>query len=402
MIYLDNAATTQITPAVVAAMLPYLTDSYGNAGSLYKLGRDSALAIEKARAQVAGLMGAKPEQIIFTSGGSESNSLVFHGLLDYLSRIGKKTVVVSATEHDSVLKAANALRIPLCRNTEMNIKDDFDIRFLRVDPYGEVVLDDLEEMLVSSDVGLVSVMYVNNETGAINNVREIGRLCKEHGVLFHTDCVQAAGCHKIDVREMKCDFASISSHKIHGCKGVGALFVKDKNILSPIIYGGTEQEYGLRGGTENVAGIVGFGVAAEIAATQQAETLSTVTYYKKRFFQKVSDTLRNNQMRDILKVNGHLSNAGKTLNIRFDDVDGETLVLMLDSKGICISSGSACRSHESEPSHVLRAMGLEPDEARDSVRISFSDFNSISEIDNAAETIAEVVVFLRKGLQNGN
>ena len=186
------------------------------------------------------------------------------------------------------------------------------------------------------------------------------------------------------------------------CSHIGVSHGRNSLILSPIIYGGTEQEYGLRGGTENVAGIVGFGVAAEIAATRQAETLSTVTYYKKRFFQKVSDVLRDNQMRDILKVNGHLSNTGKTLNIRLDDVDGETLVLMLDSKGICISAGSACRSHESEPSHVLRAMGLEPDEARDSVRISFSDFNSIFEIDNAAETIAEVIVFLRKGLQDGN
>lgn len=395
MIYLDNAATTQISPAVLDAMLPYLKDGYGNAGSLYKLGRDSALAVAKARAQVASLMGAKPEQIIFTSGGSESNSLVFHGLRDYLSRIGKKTVVVSATEHDSVLKAANALRIPLCRDTEMNIKDDFDIRFLRVDPYGEVVLDDLKEMLLSSDVGLVSVMYVNNETGAINNVEEVGCLCRKYGALFHTDCVQAAGCHEVNVRNIQCDFASISSHKIHGCKGVGAVFVKDKTVLSPIVYGGAEQEFGLRGGTENVAGIVGFGKAAEIAVQCREDYLKTVTFYKKRFVHKVFDILRRNRMESIMAVNGRLSNEGKTVNIRFDNVDSETLVLMLDTRGICISAGSACRSHESEPSHVLMAMGLSADEARDSVRISFSDFNSTAEVENAADVLAAVVISMR-------
>ena len=249
MIYLDNAATTQLDPRVLESMMPYLMTQYGNAGTLYRFGRAANEAIQEARARVARFIGAGPDSIIFTSGGSEANNLVFHGVRDYLKRIGRTHVLVSAVEHDSVLRAAESL-----------IKDGFDVEYIPVLGNGTVPSAAVERAL-RADTGLVSVMYVNNETGVENPVGDIGSICLKHGVLFHTDCVQAAGCHPIDTTSIGCDFLSISAHKIHGPKGTGALYAKDSSILSPLIYGGHDQEFGLRGGTENVAGIVGFGRA---------------------------------------------------------------------------------------------------------------------------------------------
>lgn len=259
MIYLDNAATTQIDRRVLESMMPYLTAQYGNAGARYKFGRAANEAIQDARAQVSRFVGAGDGNIIFTSSGSESNSLVFCGVKEHLKRIGRTHILVSAVEHDSVLRAAESL-----------IKEGFDVGYIPVQEDGSVSLTVLEGML-RPDTGLVSVMYVNNETGAVNPVCDIGSLCMKHGVLFHTDCVQAAGCHIINAVEIGCDFLSVSSHKIHGPKGVGALYVKDTTTITPLIYGGSEQEYGLRGGTENVAGIVGFGKACEISTAQLQE-----------------------------------------------------------------------------------------------------------------------------------
>lgn len=242
MIYLDNAATTQMDERVLEAMMPYLTTEYGNAGTLYKFGRAANEAVQKARTQVAALINAEPEQIIFTSGGSEANNLVFRGLKDYLKSIGKTHILVSAVEHDSVLRAAESL-----------IKDGFHVEYIPVSSECRVSPAVIEDAL-RADTGLVSVMFANNETGAINPIEDIGTICMKRGILFHTDCVQAAGCYPIDVVKIGCDFLSVSSHKIHGCKGIGALYTKDKSKLTPIVYGGSEQEFGLRGGTENVAG----------------------------------------------------------------------------------------------------------------------------------------------------
>ena len=382
----------------IVLLLPYLKNEYGNAGTIYGLGRRAADAIANARKQVAGLINAEPEQIIFTSGGSEANSLVFHGLCRRLMQSGKKHIIVSATEHDSVLKAAEALRNPLCCNNEKCTKDEFDIQYLSVDKYGVVSTDELQKML-TDDVGLVSVMYVNNETGSVNPVKEIGRVCAEHNILFHTDCVQAAGCHPIDVSNIECDFLSLSSHKIHGAKGVGALFAKRKELLSPIIYGGHSQEFGVRGGTENVAGIVGFGTACELAILGREDYGNTVYFYKKEFYRRLISALNTYGMKDVVKVNGAPGHTkGRTLNLRFAGVDGETLLLMLDARGVCVSAGSACRSHESEPSHVLMAMGLSPDEARDSIRVSFSEFNQPLDIDNAAKIFADCIRVLKGGV----
>lgn len=380
MIYLDNAATTQIDHRVLASMTPYLTTQYGNAGALYKFGRSANEAIQNSRARVSRFVGAANGSIIFTSGGSESNNLVFHGVKDYLKRIGRMHILVSAVEHDSVLRAAESLT-----------KEGFDVGYIPVQEDGSVSLAALEGLL-RPNTGLVSVMYVNNETGAVNPVCDIGSLCMKHGVLFHTDCVQAAGFHIIDAVKIGCDFLSVSSHKIHGPKGVGALYVRDMDTITPLIYGGTEQEFGLRGGTENVAGIVGFGKACEISSEQLKEDKAQISILKQVFVTE----LRNRVGYDSVKINGASPlRPGKIVNIRIDDIDNESLILMLDSVGICISAGSACQSHESKPSHVLTAMGLTIDEARSSIRISFSRMNTIEEIIEAAQTIADFIDVLR-------
>lgn len=386
MIYLDNAATTHISPEVVEEMLPFLGERFGNPGAIYKIGREAAQAVDKARERVARLFGAEPEQIIFTSGGSEANNMVFKGIEPHLLKYDKSTVIVSKTEHDSVMKAAEAF-------SERSLFSHTD--FIPVNRFGEVRTDELEEMLdCCGAVGLVSVMYVNNETGAVNDVEAVGRLCRKHKVLFHTDCVQAAGCQPINVGKIDCDFATVSSHKIHGCKGVGALYVRDKSLLSPIIHGGSTQEFGLRGGTENVPGIVGFGKAAVLAYEAQEAALEKVTNLKLRFFKTVSERLIKRGFHDVISVNGKLETPGKTLNLCFKNTDAETLVLMLDAKDVCISAGSACRSHESEPSSTLLAMGLTPDEARDSVRISFSGENTPEETEKAAVILADCIAMM--------
>lgn len=384
MIYLDNAATTQMDERVLDAMMPYLTTEYGNAGTLYKFGRAANEAVQKARAQVAALINAEPEQVIFTSGGSEANNLVFHGLKDYLKSVGKTHILVSAIEHDSVLRAAESL-----------IKDGFHVEYIPVSNECRVSPAVIENAL-RADTGLVSVMFANNETGAINPIEDIGTICMKRGILFHTDCVQAAGCYPIDVVKIGCDFLSVSSHKIHGCKGVGALYAKDKSKLAPIVYGGSEQEFGLRGGTENVAGIVGFGKACEISSKSLHEDTVWVSTLKQRFFMALNEALKDTGDEGCVHVNGmSILTPGKTINLRMDGVDGETLLLMLDGKGVCVSAGSACRSHEAEPSHVLSAMGLSKDEARASIRISFSKKNTADEAVRAAQILAGCISTLR-------
>lgn len=397
MIYLDNAATTQISPAVLEAMMPYLKDVYANPGTIYGFGRQAADAISKARKQVADFIGAKPEQIIFTSGGTEANNLAIKGCKNHLTKINKKHIVTSPTEHDSVLRAIESLCNPLCCNDKKCIKPEFYTSFLPVDKRGHVQVDELEHMSYTyDDIGLVSVMYANNEIGVLNNVASVGRICREKHILFHTDCVQAAGSVALDVTKIGCDFMSISSHKIHGVKGVGALYVRDKQYLSPIINGGLVQEFGLRGGTENVAGIVGFGKACELAGKGIEDYSRTVISFKKHFCEILKDRLADEHMETDVSINGLLPKyPGKTLSLTFKNVDAETLVLMMGAKGVCISAGSACTSHESNPSHVLKAIGLSDDEARSTVRISFSEFNTVYEVERGAKLLAGCVKTLR-------
>ena len=303
---------------------------------------------------------------------------------DYLKSIGKTHILVSAVEHDSVLRAAESL-----------IKDGFHVEYIPVSSECRVSPAVIEGAL-RADTGLVSVMFANNETGAINPIEDIGTICMKRGILFHTDCVQAAGCYPIDVVKIGCDFLSVSSHKIHGCKGIGALYAKDKSKLTPIVYGGSEQEFGLRGGTENVAGIVGFGKACEISSKSLHEDTVWVSTLKQRFFMALNEALKDTGDESCVHVNGmSILTPGKTINLRMDGVDGETLLLMLDGKGVCVSAGSACRSHEAEPSHVLSAMGLSKDEARSSIRISFSKKNTADEAVRAAQILAGCISALR-------
>lgn len=383
MIYLDNASTTKIDQRVLTAMMPYLTDEYGNAGTLYELGRKSADAINDARESVADMIGATSNQIIFTSGGTESNNLAFLGTTRYLEQIGKNHIVTTDIEHDSILNATRKIH-------EMQ---SFLIEYVPPKKNDGV---DFHEVLdcITYTTGLVSVMNTNNETGLQNlGLEKIGEFCNKNGILFHTDCVQAVGFHELDVERLHCDMMSLSSHKIHGPKGVGALYVRDKSILDPLINGGSSQEFGLRGGTENVAGIVGFGEACKIVRLELENDSKYIAILLQLLYNNICKYLSDSGLVNIVHINGgnDVLKHGKTLNVRFDGVDGETLLLMLDARGVCVSAGSACRSHESKPSHVLLAMGVEAEDARNSVRFSVSRMNSEEEIVEAAKIVADCV-----------
>ena len=383
MIYLDNAATTKIHPDVLGEMMPYLTDEYGNAGTKYSLGIKSYNAVSKARKQVAEFIHASPEQIIFTSGGSEANNLALKGTLGWLKKTGKTRILVSAVEHDSILRVVEAI----------GKRPDFSVGYIHVNSDGKVDTHELANQLSRKDVGLVSMMYENNETGAVNPVSQIGLMCKKRKVLFHTDCVQAAGWLPIDVEEINCDFLSISSHKIHGCKGVGALYAKNKKILTPQIVGGASQEFGYRAGTENVAGIVGFGAACEIAS-EKMQDMSREYQLKWDFWSKLTDEAKKYNVENIIHINAiPVDNRSKTLSIRFDGIDSETLLLLLDAYGICVSAGSACKSNEAKPSKVLTDMMSEED-ARSTIRVSFSTMNTKEEVEDAASILAGCVSML--------
>ena len=398
MIYLDNSATTPIHPEVLKAMMPYLKGGYGNAGAVYRIGRESAKAIQKAREQVAQLFNASADQIVFTSGGSEGNNMVFsYGMRCMLEERGKKHVVISQIEHDSVYEAATHMFKP---SGKADIKDDFYTQFIHIKSDGTVDVKHLEALLDEDEsIGLVSVMYVNNETGAVNPINHIGEICRERGIIFHTDCVQAAGCHTIDTNTIGCDFATISGHKIHAPKGIGAIYIKDKTLARSLIYGGANQEFGLRGGTENVAGIVGLGKACDLICSDFGTQRVTVSLLKRLFYGNMISYLKEAHLEDKIHVNGaSVGDVGKTLNLRVENIDSETLLLMLDAKGVCISAGSACHSHKSEPSRVLTAMGLSDDEARDSVRISFSSTNTPTEVEEAAAIFSSCIEALA-GLQ---
>ena len=373
VIYLDNAATTKVDSRVLDAMIPYMSSYYGNAGASYGFGRQAGSAIQKAREQVAKLINADPECIIFTSGGSESNSLAIHGVKKYLKSTGKTHILISAVEHESVLMASESLS-----------EEGFDVEYIGVSNDCTVSPRSIEG-LIREDTGLVSVMFVNNETGAVNPVKDIGAMCLKRGILFHTDCVQAAGDRDIDVVDIGCDMMSISSHKIHGPKGVGCLYVKDKSVINPIVFGGRFQEFGVRGGTENVPGIVGFGEACRILKLDPKSRYTHVASMKQVFYNKLRESFTSNGMDGVLHINGPSpTSPGKTMSITIDGVDGQSMVMMLDSMDIYLSTGSACNSREVKSSHVLKAMGLSDDQARNTVRVSFSIEHNAESVSQAA------------------
>jgi cysteine desulfurase len=371
LIYLDNAATTRIAPEVLNTMMPYLLDEYGNPGGLYALGRRAKQAVDEAREQVAGFLNCSPEHVIFTSGATEGNNMI---LRSPKAGAWYSGVVTSAIEHDSVLRG-----------------DGFSASRLYPGQDGSIHEKEVERKVSHTPNCLLSIMYINNETGIVNDVREFAKIAHKHHALFHTDCTQAAGFYELDTQWLDCDFLTFSSHKSHGPKGVGALYVKDRGALYPMIRGGEDQEFGMRGGTENVAGIVGFGKACELAA-------------KDLDANRVWCVERKNQF--VCEVRGYASQLGidgkfywqitagknipsKILNFWIAGVDAETLILFLDSQGICVSAGSACTSHENTPSHVLMAMGYTPEQARSSIRVSFSRYTTEEEVSEAAKAIVD-------------
>lgn len=372
-IYLDHAASTPVHPEVRQAMLPYLDEYFGNPSSLHRFGRDARQAVDEARDKLAGALGAEPGEIVFTSGGTEADNFALIGAAMAGRKRGKDHVITSAVEHHAVLET--------CRHLE---RIGFRVTYLPVDETGEVRLDALREA-IDDRTALISVMYGNNEVGTLQPVEVIGEIAHGHGALFHTDAVQAFGYEPLNVRELPVDLLSVSSHKINGPKGVGALYVAKGVSLIPHMFGGS-QELRRRAGTENVPGIVGFGKAAEIAAASRREHVEQARRCRDAMIR-----VWEKEGIDFV-VNGHpRRHLPHILNVSFPGTETEILLMNLDLEGIACSSGSACTSGTLEVSHVLKAMNLPEEVLRSAVRFSFGRGNTVEEVTRAAETTARLV-----------
>lgn len=375
-VYADNAATTQVSQKVLDAMLPYYREHYGNPSSLYSVGRDAKKPLEQAREQVAEALGALPSEIFFTSGGSEADNWAIKGVAHELAKKGKKHIITSKFEHHAVLHTVQALE-----------KEGFSVTYLEVYHDGLVKPEDVEAA-IREDTALVTIMYANNEIGTIQPIPEIGAICKKHGVLFHTDAVQAVGNVPINVKEQNIDLLSLSGHKLHAAKGVGALYIR-RGIRMPNLIDGGAQERGRRAGTENVAGIVGLGVAITEACATMEERNARLTKMRDRLIAEATKIERS-------RLNGHPTRRlPGNINLCFEGIEGESLLLKLDFAGICGSSGSACTSGSLDPSHVLLAIGLPHEIAHGSLRISFSDDNTEEDVDYILEVLPGIVSYLR-------
>ena len=374
MIYLDNAASTQIHEDVLNSMLPYLKEQYGNPSSLHRYGRLAHKAIEKARKQIASIINAEPSEILFTSGGTESNNTALRGIS---MKNPSSQIITSSIEHDAILEP--------CKKLAQN---GFDIDYLPVDQFGMIEYSDLKNH-ISEKTSLVSIMFGNNEVGTIQPISEISKICNEHKVPFHTDAIQAVGKIPIDVKELDIDLLSISSHKLYGPKGIGALYIKNGIDITPEILGGG-QEHGLRSGTENVASIVGFGKACEIAKNNLNENISQI--------KKLRDTLVEKVLNEIPEVilNGHShSRLPNNAHFTFLGVNGEDLIIKLDEYGIAASTGSACSVNTQKASHVLQAMGFSHEQITGSLRLTIGIFNNQKEIEQTVSVLKKVVKELR-------
>lgn len=375
IIYLDNNATTQLDPAVIEEMQPFLTKYYGNPSSGYGFAAIARRAIDLARERLAALLGCEPTEIVFTSGGTESNNAVINSGLQFEAR--GKHVITSAVEHSAVLRPCQDLAQRGC-----------DVTFLCVDQDGTLDLTELEGA-IRPGTALVSIMWANNETGVIFPIEKIAEICRQKGALFHTDAVQATGKIPMRLRDTTINFLSLSAHKFHGPKGVGALYVSRRTRFSPLIAGGG-QENGRRGGTENVASIVGLGKAAELALKYLAEGQCNIRSLRDRFEKSVLKVVSG------ASVNGAgAARLPNTSSFSFEDIESPAALLLLDRQGICCSAGSACRTGSQEASHVLRAMNPSGDGARRSLRFSFGRFNADAEIDRAVEVVPRVIEKLR-------
>jgi cysteine desulfurase len=376
IIYLDNNATTQLDPAVIEEMLPFLTKYYGNPSSGYGFAAMARKAINLARERLAALLGCEPTEIVFTSGGTESNNAVINSVLQFEPR-GKR-VVTSAVEHSAVLRPCQDLA-----------KRGYDVTFLGVDGHGNLDVAEMEAA-IRPGTALVSIMWANNETGVIFPVEKITEICRQKGVLFHTDAVQVTGKIPMRLRDSPINFLSLSAHKFHGPKGVGALYISRQTRFSPLIAGGS-QENGRRGGTENVASIVGLGKAAELAFKYLAEGQCNIRSMRDRFEKFVLEAVNG------ASVNGAgAARLPNTSSLSFEGIESASVLLLLDRQGVCCSAGSACRTGSQEASHVLRAMNPSSDGARRSLRFSLGRFNSEAQIDRAIEVVPKVIEKLRQ------
>ena len=375
-IYFDNNATTPLAPEVFEVMRPYLLEDYGNASSIHWFGQRAKAGVEKAREQVARLLGARSSEVVFTSGGTESDNSAIFGIVE-AARGERKHVVTTAIEHPAVLSTAKALE-----------KRGVSVTYVRVGPSGVIDPADVAAALRPETV-LISVMHANNELGTIQPLEEIGRIARERDIYFHTDAVQSVGKIPVDVEKLGVDLLALSAHKLNGPKGVGALYVRKGTILRPLLHGG-HHERDRRPGTENVAGIVGLGAAAEIARAHLAEEHDRVAALRDRLEAGILASV------PYVAVNGDRAHrVPTTTNLTFDYVEGEGFVIAMDLRGIACSTGSACSSGSLEPSHVLSAIGLRPDQARASIRFSLGRFNTDEDVDAALQILPAVVEQLR-------
>ncbi|MEE8413205.1 MAG: cysteine desulfurase NifS [Dehalococcoidales bacterium] len=375
-VYLDYAATTPTDPEVVKAMLPYFTDSFGNPSSIYSYGQENKGAIEEARTKVARLIGARDEEIVFTSGGTEADNAALQGVA-FANESKGNHIITSSIEHHAVIETCEFLE-----------KRGFTTSYLGVDKYGLVDPDDVRKAITKETI-LISVMQANNEVGTIEPIAEIARVAKEAGVYFHTDAVQAVGHIPVDVNELGVDLLSISAHKLCGPKGVGALYIRKGTRLTPFMHGGG-QENRRRASTENVPGIVGFSRAAELALLELNQEPERLTNLRERLIKGLTERIEH------IHLNGHpKERLPNNVNISFEYIEGESMILNLDLQGICVSSGSACTSGSLEPSHVCLAMGLPPEQAHGSLRLTLGRWTKEEDIDMVLEVLPGIVARLR-------
>ena len=375
-VYADNAATTCVSKTALDAMMPYLTEQYGNPSSLYAFAQNSKEALENARKTVADIIGAQPKEIYFTSGGSEADNQAIVSMAKVGALKGKKHLISTKFEHHAVLHTLKQLE-----------KQGFEVTLLDVHEDGVVRLEDLEAA-VREDTALVTIMFANNEIGTVQPIKEIGEFCRARKIPFHTDAVQAAGHMPINVQEMNIDLLSMSGHKFHAPKGVGVLYAKTGMPLFNIIEGGA-QERGKRAGTENIPGIVALAAALKESVDNMEANTAKIIPMRDKLFAELSKIPHS-------KINGSLEHhVPGTVNMCFEGIEGESLLLLLDAKGVCASSGSACTSGSLDPSHVLLSLGLPHEVAHGSLRLSIGEYNTMEEIDHIIKVVPEVVSYLR-------
>ncbi len=377
IIYLDHAATTPVDPEVLDAMLPYYKDKFGSASTLYSIGREAREAVEEARAQVAELIAAQPEEVYFTSGGSEADNWAIFGVAAAKANKGKH-IITSKIEHHAVLEPYHSLE-----------KQGYHATILGVDSNGFVDVGELRDAITNETI-LISVMHANNEIGTIEPVEEIGAIAKERGIHFHTDTVQSVGHIPLDVNSINCDSLAISAHKLYGPKGVGAMYIRKGSRVEKLIRGGG-QENNRRAGTHNVPGIVGLGKAAELARQRMAKEAERTTKLRDALIAGVESRIAD------VKLNGdRVKRLPNNVNFSFEGVEGESMILLMDMNGICVSSGSACTSGSLDPSHVLMALGMRHEQAHGSLRMTLGKDNTEADIEKVLDTLPGIVQRLRE------